>query len=205
MRPLLPGTASTPHPSPPIDHPRSRQSPHPEVVVGHNGRVDRRALATFLRTRRERLTPAQVGLPSDGTRRTPRLRREEVAHLACISLEHYVHLKQARGAAASRAMLTALAGALRLDHDEHEHLLALAGHAAHPAPSPPRQVPRSVMDLLGRVPGTAALVLAADYDVLAWNALAAALLEDYSAVPSAERNLVRRHFLPPRTCAGTTA
>lgn len=94
------------------------------MAVGHNGRVDRRALATFLRTRRERLTPAQVGLPSDGTRRTPGLRREEVAHLASISLEHYVHLEQARGAAASRAVLTALAGALRLDHDAHEHLAA---------------------------------------------------------------------------------
>lgn len=166
-------------------------------MMARMDRMDRRALGTFLRSRRERLTPAQVGLRGEGMRRTPGLRREEVAGLACISLEHYGRLEQARGAAPSRCVLIALADALLLDRDERQHLLTLAGHTTETAPNPPRDVPQSILDLLGRVPGTAALVLDAGYDVLAWNPLAAALLEDYAALPPGGRNLIRRHFLPP--------
>ena len=84
--------------------------------------MDRRALATFLRSRRERLTPAAVGLPADGPRRTPGLRREEVARLAYISVAYYVRLEQARGPRPSRRVLSALHRALRLTDNERAHL-----------------------------------------------------------------------------------
>jgi transcriptional regulator with XRE-family HTH domain len=157
--------------------------------------MDRRALATFLRSRRERLTPAAVGLPADGPRRTPGLRREEVARLAYISVAYYVRLEQARGPRPSRRVLNALHRALQLTDNERAHLFELAGESAGPPPGPCRDVPASIIGLLARMPDTAAVVLDAKYDVLAWNPLAAALLEDFSALPVRERNLIRQYFL----------
>jgi transcriptional regulator with XRE-family HTH domain len=157
--------------------------------------MDRRALATFLRSRRERLTPAAVGLPADGPRRTPGLRREEVARLAYISVAYYVRLEQARGPRPSRRVLNALHRALQLTDNERAHLFELAGESAEPPPVPRRDVPASIIGLLGRMPDTAAVVLDAKFDVLAWNPLAAALLEDFSALPLRERNLIRQYFL----------
>jgi transcriptional regulator with XRE-family HTH domain len=162
--------------------------------------MDRRALATFLRSRRERLTPAAVGLPADGPRRTPGLRREEVARLAYISVAYYVRLEQARGPRPSRRVLNALHRALQLTDNERAHLFELAGESAGPPPGPRRDVPASVIGLLARMPDTAAVVVDAKYDVLAWNPLAAALLEDFSALPVRERNLIRQYFL--RTDSG---
>jgi transcriptional regulator with XRE-family HTH domain len=161
--------------------------------------MDRRALATFLRSRRERLTPAAVGLPADGPRRTPGLRREEVARLAYISVAYYVRLEQARGPRPSRRVLSALHRALRLTDNERAHLFELAGESVGP-PGPSRNVPTSIIDLLGRMPETAAVVVDAKYDVLAWNPLAAALLQDFSALPLRDRNLIRQYFL--RTDSG---
>ena len=157
--------------------------------------MDRRALATFLRSRRERLAPAAVGLPADGPRRTPGLRREEVARLAFISVAYYVRLEQARGPRPSRRVLNALHRALRLTDNERAHLFELAGESVGPPPGPNQDVPASIVDLLQRMPETAAVVLDAKYDVLAWNPLAAALLEDFSALPVRERNLIRQYFL----------
>lgn len=159
--------------------------------------MDRRELADFLRTRRERITPVDVGLPAGPRRRTPGLRREEVAQLAFISTEYYTRLEQARGPQPSREVLTGLARALRLSDPERNHLHQLAGAPPGPPPGPAREVRASILDLLQRLPQAAAIVTSAIYEVIAWNDLAAALMEDFSAVPRRERNLVRRVFLGP--------
>ncbi|MFH8348480.1 helix-turn-helix transcriptional regulator [Streptomyces sp. NPDC018045] len=157
----------------------------------------RRELGDFLRSRRERITPADVGLPAGARRRTPGLRREEVAHLAFISTEYYTRLEQARGPRPSREVLAQLARALRLSDAERDHLHHLAGAPPGPRPGPSREVRQSVVDLLRRLPEAAAVVVSATYEVIAWNDLAAALMEDFSALPRRDRNLVRRAFLGP--------
>ncbi|MFD7894532.1 helix-turn-helix transcriptional regulator [Streptomyces sp. NPDC059743] len=160
--------------------------------------MDRRELAAFLRSRRERITPADVGLPAGPRRRTPGLRREEAAQLAFISTEYYTRLEQARGPRPSHEVLAGLARALRLSNAERDHLHHLA-LGAPPAPSagPPREVRQSILDLLRRLPQAAAIVTSAAYEVIAWNNLAAALMEDFSALSRRDRNLVRRVFLGP--------
>lgn len=159
--------------------------------------MDRRELADFLRGRRERINPSDVGLPAGPRRRTPGLRREEVAQLAYISTEYYTRLEQARGPHPSREVLAQLARALRLSDAERDHLHHLAGDPPGPPPGPSREVRQSIVDLLHRLPQAAAIVVSATYEVIAWNDLAAALMEDFSAVPRHERNLVRRTFLEP--------
>lgn len=160
--------------------------------------VDRGQLADFLRSRRERIAPADVGLPAGPRRRTPGLRREEVAQLAFISTEYYTRLEQARGPRPSREVLAGLTRALRLSDAERDHLHHLAGAPPGPPPGPSREVRPSILALLHRLPQAAAIVLSATYDVLAWNDLAAALMEDFSALPRRDRNLLRRAFLGPR-------
>ncbi|MFF7966842.1 helix-turn-helix transcriptional regulator [Streptomyces sp. NPDC007903] len=159
--------------------------------------MDRGELAAFLRDRRERIGPAEVGLPAGPRRRTPGLRREEVAQLAFISTEYYTRLEQARGPRPSREVLSGLVRALRLTDAEREHLHHLAGAPPAPPPGPPREVRQSILDLLARLPGTAAIVTSAIGEVLAWNDLAAALMEDFSALSRRDRNLIRRVFLGP--------
>ena len=161
--------------------------------------MDRQELASFLRSRRERITPAEVGLPAGPRRRTPGLRREEAAQLAFISTEYYTRLEQARGPRPSREVLAGLARALRLSDAERDHLHHLAGAPPGPPPGPPREVRQSILDLLHRLPHSAAFVTSATYEVIAWNDLAAALMEDFSALPRRDRNLARRAFLGPRT------
>lgn len=158
--------------------------------------MDRAELATFLRGRRERIRPADVGLPTGRRRRTPGLRREEVAQLAYISTEYYTRLEQARGPRPSREVLGGLARALRLSDAERDHLHHLAGMPPGPPPGPPREVRPSVQLMLDRLPQAAAFVTSAASEIIAWNGLAAALMEDFSAVPPRERNLLRRAFLP---------
>ncbi|WP_073373969.1 helix-turn-helix transcriptional regulator [Nocardiopsis flavescens] len=159
--------------------------------------MDRGEMAGFLRGRRERIAPADVGLPAGTRRRTPGLRREEVAQLAFISTEYYTRLEQARGPRPSREVLAGLARALRLSDAERDHLHHLAGTPPGPPPGPSREVRPSILRLLRKLPGSAGVVLTATYDVIAWNDLAAALLGDFSAVPPRERNFVRQVFLAP--------
>jgi transcriptional regulator with XRE-family HTH domain len=161
----------------------------------HDGRVDRRELGAFLRMHRERRTPEDAGLPVAGPRRTPGLRREEVAALAHISTQHYTRLEQGRGSLPSRSVMAALARALRLDDAQRRHLYTLAGEAFSAPPGPSADVPANIHELIDRLTDTAVLVLDATYEVLAWNPLAAALLGDFSARPPGDRNLIRRHFL----------
>ena len=158
--------------------------------------MDKTGLAAFLRSRRERVTPGDVGLPAGRRRRTPGLRREEVAQLAYISTEYYTRLEQARGPHPSRLVLGGISRALRLSDSESAQLHHLAGEPPAPASGPSATVRPSILDLLNRLPDAAAIVLDATYEVIAWNSLAVALLEDFSALPRRDRNLVRRYFLP---------
>lgn len=138
-----------------------------------------------------------MGLPAGARRRTPGLRREEVAQLAFISTEYYTRLEQARAPHPSREVLAQLARALRLSDAERDHLYHLAGAPPGPLPGPSREVRQSIVDLLQRLPEAAAIVMSATYEVIAWNDLAAALMEDFSALSRRDRNLIRRAFLGP--------
>ncbi|HEX4291050.1 MAG TPA: helix-turn-helix transcriptional regulator, partial [Trebonia sp.] len=159
--------------------------------------MDKQELGAFLRSRRERLRPEDVGLPSGSRRRTPGLRREEVAVLAHISTEYYVRLEQGRAPRPSGEVLAAIAGALRLSDAESDHLHVLAGTAPSRSGLHRRDVRPSILALLERLPQTAAFVTSAAFEVLAWNDLAAALMEDFAELAPPDRNLARRAFLGP--------
>jgi transcriptional regulator with XRE-family HTH domain len=157
--------------------------------------MDRTELGVALRTWRERLRPADVGLPAGVRRRTPGLRREEVAGLAGMSVDYLTRVEQGRGPRPSEAVLGGLARALRLSDAERDHLFDLAGAAA-PAPGRIRSTVRpSVQLLMDRFTDLPVVLLDAKCDVLAWNPLAAALLGDLSAVPPAQRNVAWQAFL----------
>ncbi|WBO61892.1 helix-turn-helix transcriptional regulator [Streptomyces camelliae] len=153
----------------------------------------RQELARFLRERRAALSAREVGLPDGVPRRTPGLRREEVAELAHMSVDYYVRLEQARGPRPSPRVLDALASALRLAPAERTPLFRLAGSAAPPATRPVRRVRPQVARMLERLPATAAIVTDATYGVVAWNRAARALLGDDLVRDTA--NLARRRFL----------
>lgn len=163
--------------------------------------LDRRAeLGEFLRSRRARLRPEDLGLPAYGSRRrVPGLRREELAQLAGVSVDHYVRLEQGRTLHFSEAVLDAVARALRLNAVEREHFYRLARpwpeakHQDDP-PQPQRVRPglRRLLDLAADVP---AYIVGRNTDVLAWNRLAAALITDFGALPPRQRNLARLVFL----------
>lgn len=159
--------------------------------------MDKQDLGAFLRSRRERLRPQDVGLPSGPRRRTPGLRREEVAVLAHISTEYYVRLEQGRAPRPSGEVLAGIGGALRLTDAESDHLHVLAGTAPRRTGLHRRDVRPSILALLERLPQTAAFVVSAAFEVLAWNDLAAALMEDFAELAPEERNLARRAFLRP--------
>lgn len=164
--------------------------------------VDKREFGAFLRSRRERIRPADVGLPVGPRRRTPGLRRDEVAHLAFISTEYYTRLEQARAPHPSGDVLAGLVRALRLSDAERAHLYQLAGVEPQRPTGPSRVVRQSIVDLIQRLPQAAAIVVSATYEVLAWNDLACALMEDFSALSRRDRNLVRRAFLGPHPADG---
>lgn len=157
--------------------------------------MDKQELGAFLRSRRERLLPEDVGLVSGSRRRTPGLRREEVAVLAHISTEYYVRLEQGRAPRPSAEVLAGIAGALRLTDAESDHLHVLAGTAPLRTGRIRRDVRPSILTLLERLPETAAFVTSASFEVLAWNDLAAALMEDFAQRAPEDRNLARRAFL----------
>jgi transcriptional regulator with XRE-family HTH domain len=159
--------------------------------------MGKQELGAFLRSRRERLRPEDVGLPSGPRRRTPGLRREEIAVLAHISTEYYVRLEQGRAPRPSAEVLAGIAGALRLTAAESDHLHVLAGTAPARNGRHRRDVRPSILALLERVPQTAGFVTSAVFEVLAWNDLAAALMEDFAALAPEDRNLARRAFLGP--------
>ncbi len=148
-------------------------------------------LARFLRSARNRLHPADFGIASTGRRRTPGLRREEVATLAGISLTWYTWFEQGRDIRPSAEVLDNLAVVLRLDEKEREFLFLLAQGRPPPlAPSLHEDVSpgaRLVLDTIG-VP---ALVVNENWTVVGWNALYTHLFRDYGSMPPEERNLLR--------------
>ncbi|WP_405579508.1 helix-turn-helix transcriptional regulator [Streptomyces sp. NBC_01190] len=159
--------------------------------------MDRTGLADFLRRCRARVTPADVGLSQGPRRRTPGLRREEVAQLAGMSTDHYTRLEQARGSYPSRQMLAAVARALRLTGDERDHLFHLAGEAPPRGRPATEHVRPGLLLVLDRLTDTPAQVLSDRGDILAQNAMGKALHGDASARPEAERNIVWRYFTDP--------
>lgn len=159
--------------------------------------MNREDLADFLRNRRARISPRDVGLPEGERRRTPGLRRQEVAQLAGMSVDYYIRLEQARGPRPSRQILNALSRALMLTGDERAHILHLAGDAPVPAAGPRRDVPEGVLHLLAQMEDVPAYVLDARYDILAWNRLASVLMGDLDSVPEDDLNVIRWVFRSP--------
>ncbi|APR87298.1 putative DNA-binding protein [Minicystis rosea] len=158
--------------------------------------MDLREVAGFLRARRERLKPGERGLSSLGRRRTPGLRRDEVADLAGISTEYYTQLEQARGRQPSRAVLERIAEALGLTRHERAVLFELAGIATAYPERPIATPGPGVLHILERLPDAVVTVHDAKQDVIAWNPFATALFGDMAALPAPRRNLARRFFLP---------
>ena len=156
--------------------------------------LNRAELATFLRARRERLRPAEAGLPDGQRRRTPGLRRQEVAQLAGMSIDYYIRLEQGRGPRPSRQVLAALARALMLSADERAYLYRIGGESLPDAAAPVRSVPAGISHLLELMPFTPAYVVSACYDILAWNRLAIHFIGDPSALPASSRNMIRWMF-----------
>ncbi|MFB6893325.1 helix-turn-helix transcriptional regulator [Kitasatospora sp. NPDC056327] len=158
----------------------------------------RHELAAFLRSRRERITPEQVGLPPTGRRRTPGLRREEVAQLAAVGVTWYTWLEQGREIQVSVQVLDAVARALLLDPSERAHLFTLAGAED---PVPVRECPtvtpgvRMAVDRMAPYP---AAVINSRYDVLACNAQYTGIVGDLEQLPPEDRNLMWLAFTPSR-------
>jgi transcriptional regulator with XRE-family HTH domain len=154
--------------------------------------VNRAELAEFLRARRARLSPREAGLPETGRRRTPGLRRQEVAQLAGMSVDYYIRLEQARGPRPSRQVLSALARALMLTADERDYLFRLAGESPPVLRGPSREITPGIRHLLDSMPGTPAYVVDAAYNVLAWNQLATHFIGDLAGY--ADPNMIRWTF-----------
>jgi transcriptional regulator with XRE-family HTH domain len=161
------------------------------------GAVDRSELADFLRRSRERLQPRDVGLPPGARRRTPGLRREEVAQLTGMSADYYMRLEQARGPQPSTQLLAALARALRLDDDGRDHLFVLAGHGPPAGRPPGDHVRPGLLALLDRLRDTPAQILNDLGDLLAQNDLAEAMFGCVCTVREPDRNIVWRWFADP--------
>ncbi len=161
--------------------------------------MNREELAAFLRTRRDRLRPADVGMPDVARRRTPGLRRQEVAQLAGMSVDYYIRLEQGRGPHPSRQVLAAIGRALMLSADEREYLFRLAGQSPPPTVGPSREISPGIRNLLDSLPDTPAYVVDAKYDILAWNQLATFFVGDLSELPDSDRNMIRWIFRLPAT------
>ncbi|GGA25549.1 helix-turn-helix transcriptional regulator [Paenibacillus physcomitrellae] len=153
-------------------------------------------LAHFLRSRRERITPGQAGLPEGGRRRTPGLRRGEVASLAGVSLEWYTFLEQGRPIHVSTEVLESLAIALQLDDKERKHMFLLA----HRQPPPVKQIPQSKVSpvlqrFLDGLETSPACVMDARMNIVAWNAAMYILYEGLDQFSERERNLLWSTFI----------
>ncbi|MFD6277215.1 helix-turn-helix transcriptional regulator [Streptomyces sp. NPDC060209] len=159
-------------------------------------------LARFLRARRTQTSPQSAGLtPGPGTRRTPGLRREELATLAGVSIDYYTRLERGKETRPSPGVVDALARALNLDDDEHHHLRELAARAARYAPEPPPPPSRTVRPhlklLLETMRPNPAYIVSRSMDLLAWNPAGLALYAGLGDWPAKQRNLARYLFLHP--------
>lgn len=148
-----------------------------------------RELAAFLRTRRERLDPHEVGLPERRQgRRTPGLRREEVAELAGISIDYLVRLEQARPLRPSADVVEALSRALRLAPDERTYLYDLTQQRPRVPAKPPTTAAPPLARLVADLSPLPAMLMNHRFDILAWNPAMAGLLIDFDALPPQQRN-----------------
>ena len=156
------------------------------------------SLGIYLRDRRTRLDPAALGFVG-GRRRTPGLRREEVASRANISPTWYTWLEQGRGGAPSADVLDRIAGGLMLTEPEREHLFMLGlGRPPEVRYKRVEGVTPRLQRVLDALEVSPALIKTATWDVVAWNRAAALLLTDYSQLPREERNILRLMFGSPR-------
>ena len=154
-------------------------------------------LASFLRARRERLLPEQVGLPKRARRRTPGLRREEVAEYIGISTTWYTWLEQGRAIHVSAEVVEQLAHLLRLSEDERVYFFHLAQHTLPPTlPQPHEGVPPLLRDVLTALEPCPAHIRDRQWNVLAHNR-AESFLVNWSAYLTSERNIVWHHFTNP--------
>ncbi|MFF2483030.1 helix-turn-helix transcriptional regulator [Paenibacillus sp. NPDC058071] len=163
--------------------------------MNHQARLQ--ALSLFLKTQREKLAPEDVGLPAGGRRRTPGLRREEVAQLAGVSTTWYTWLEQGRDIRVSSSVLDCIATALRLSIDERKYLYALAmegGVPAEPLKEARPEMTPSLQRILQELQYCPTIVTDRHYDIVGWNAAAAHVFLDFEQVPQAQRNMIRLLF-----------
>ncbi|MFE2426789.1 helix-turn-helix transcriptional regulator [Streptomyces sp. NPDC059373] len=159
--------------------------------------MDQTGLATFLRKRREALQPADVGFPEGQRRRTPGLRREEVAVLCGMSTDYYSRLERGRGPQPSEQMLAAIARGLRLTLDERDHLFVLAGHNAPARATRGDHVNAGMMRILDRLEDTPAQVVTGIGETIVQTRLAVALLGDQARFTGPARSIIYRWFADP--------
>lgn len=159
--------------------------------------MDRPALADFLRHHRERLRPADVGLPQGARRRTAGLRREEVAAIAAMSTDYYTRLEQQRGPQPSEQMLGSLARALRLSASESDYLFLTAGRNPPQTVSAAAHVAPALLRVLDRLGDTPALIISALGETLVQNELARALFGDHRHRTGHARSDIYRWFTDP--------
>jgi transcriptional regulator with XRE-family HTH domain len=159
--------------------------------------MDHAALADFLRRRREALQPADVGIPVGARRRTPGLRRDDVAALAVMSTDYYTRLEQQRGPQPSEQMLASLARALRLTHGERDYLFQVAGHNAPTAESANAHVAPALLRVLDRLADTPALIVSNLGETLVQNRMAEALFGEKSGLTGLARSEIYRWFTDP--------
>jgi transcriptional regulator with XRE-family HTH domain len=154
----------------------------------------RLALAAFLRTRRARLQPTEVGLPVRSRRRTPGLRREEVAELANIGVSWYTLLEQGHDVHPSQAVLSSLAQALRLTPAEEHHLFRLAGQERSSQTVVEAQITPALQRVVDALTPHPAFVIGRRWDVLTWNRAAELLFHFHEPYPPHSHNVVWRFF-----------
>jgi transcriptional regulator with XRE-family HTH domain len=161
------------------------------------GSVKYTELGAFLRSRRARIRPADVGLPHGPRRRVPGLRRDEVAQLAGASVDYYNELERGAGSQPSEQMIAALARALRLTVDERDYLYHLADRPVPASGGPASHVHPGMLDLLTRLTSTPAQVITDLHVTLVQNPLAVALLGDQSGFRGVRASFVQRWFTEP--------
>jgi transcriptional regulator with XRE-family HTH domain len=166
--------------------------------VDGDGAPRRAELADFLRTRREALRPEDVGLPGGGRRRTPGLRREEVAQLAGVGTTWYTWLEQGRDVRASASVLEAIAGALELTPAERAHVMLLGrGEQVPPVKGPKEKVHPTVRKLVESLDPNPACIIGRRYDFIVWNDAHSAVFGDPAEMPDGRRNLLWSIFMDP--------
>lgn len=168
---------------------RPRGLPHTGEMLGN-------PLGAYLRDRRSKLEPTALGF-SPGRRRTPGLRREEVAQRANVSATWYTWLEQGRGGAPSADALDRIAHALVLSDVEREHVYLLAfGHPPEPRRSGSSEVTPQLQRVVDAIRSSPALIATSAWDIVAWNRAAARTFGDYAAIPAERRNTLRFLFSP---------